>query len=302
MQKHVVYVIGSIAVAAASVLTCYLRRKPRDVDDIAGHDTSDDGLVSRTASVESLASGMVQESDGTFTLQTHSNPVLRADTINLSGLRRLLKGVAGQQTILAVVEELCSLEQGGALVVVYDCKGGKDPNATMPIKSLAGGTFRDFMRLHAKTLFAHGDKGAVNPKFRAILYGFSCVDHDGPCADKWTKPVLENMAKAFGQSWDTADESLRRLLDQPADGALAILSLRGTVVGASSRIDVRSKIELTRQDSKGTGTKHNAAVNAVEWCRLKGLQGAAVVRSDSGRVTFVGIVNKRTMALQIVEE
>lgn len=284
------------AAAATAVIACYLIRKRGDHIDL-----DNSGSCSRSSTSGSdLATAMTEEEDGTTTLVTQSNVVLQAENITLSKLQELLKGKAGYKTTMAVVEELHRLKTGGALVVVYDCKGGADKQATMPLKSLGQGKLRDTMRLYAKKLFVDDSEGAsVNPNFRAIVRGFSRVPHDGACADKWTKPVLEDMARSLGQSWETVDESLRLLVGQPADGALAVLSLKGTVVGASSRIDIKSDVELIWPNGEGTGCKHKAAVSAVEWCRLKHLQGAAIVRSDSGRVTMVGIIDSRTRAFQI---
>lgn len=326
MNKNLPYIIGSGTAAVAAVLTCYYFRRKRNVGDsdfepgisrvpsLIENAKADAGpqkaITHQTSSnTESIASGIIHDTDGTVTLKTSTNPVLKAESITLSRLKQLVKGVPGQKTIYAVAEELYNLEEGagGALIVIYDCKGGKNPEATMPVKSMGGGKLRNVMRQYARTLFLDDSEGAaVNPNFRAILQGFCSVDHVGKYADKWTQPVLESMAANLEESWDSAD-LIRLLLHEPADGALAILSLRGTVVGASSRIDIQSNhepsIELMRKDGKGTGTKHKAAICAVEWCRLKQLQGAAIVRSDAGRVTFVGIEGtgkKQTKAYEIV--
>lgn len=199
------------------------------------------------------------------------------------------------KTVSAVVSELCNL-RGGALIVIYECpKRSKDRDVTLPISYLDNGGLMKVFKRHAKNIFS---EGSVNPGFRGILEAFTSVPHEGSQADKWERPILEHMSRALGQSWSTA-EDVRALLHGPADGALAILSLRGTVVAAAAMICISPVLVMIRPDGKSTGTRHTAAVSAVEWCRLHDLQGAAVVRSDAGHVSVLCICDGKTSAFQI---
>lgn len=245
-------------------------------------------------------SGTADEGNTTSMLVSQAKHQVKAENITLANLKLLLAGSAGYTTVFAVVEELLRLEQGGVMIVIYDSSfKSKDPEKVLPVMSIGGGHLKAVMGRYAKKLFPDAKDASVNPHFRAVLEGFS-VDHEaGPSADKWTQPILERMANAFGETWESVDDSLRLLLDEPADGAMAILSLKGTVIGASCKIKVDLGLELLRPNGASTGMRHGAAINAVEWCRVQGLQGAAVVRSDSRKVTLLCIKEGQTTAFQV---
>jgi len=281
------------AAATVAIVACRRGRKVKDhcsVRGLAPCNTLADEDGTPTMSIPACT----KNEDGSVSLSNEMPTELASNKLTLSRLKGMLKDMQGHQTVVMVVKELLSVEQGGALVVVYDCKGGRNAEDTMPVRSTEGGKLKEFMRSHARSLFASRSDGThVNPGFRAVLRG-SCASQG-----KWTKPALEDIAKTLGVSWDNAPASLCEVLDKPVDGALAILSSRGTVVGASSMIDITSRLDVLQPDGKGTRLR--AAHHAMEWCRLKGLHGAAVVRSNDGAVTLVTVVEKCTRSFEIVK-
>lgn len=303
MYTQVAFATAAAAAAAVAVVACSLGRQTkgsasaREASPCDGMaDKAEDRGRSSTRSIAACA----MDDDGIVTLADQLPKDLASNKLTLSTLNDAFKDMAGLKTVVAVVEELLNLERGGALIVVYDCKGGNNAEATMPVRSVDEGRLKDFMRRNARSLLVSSPDGPhVNPMFRAVLRGYCASQGADRSGDMWTKPALEDIAKASGESWDTAHESLRALMDKPLDGALAILSLRGTVVAASCMIDITSRIDKEQPD--GRGTRLRAAIHTVEWCRFKGLEGAAAVRSDDGVVTLVTVVGMCTRSFEVVK-
>jgi len=296
--------------------------KMRDTVDKSKIERAPENTATQSSTRSTNTGTTISEMDTLHLQEVVAKPVTLAD------LAKHVDGGDLYKTVRAVASEFYQLKQGGALIVICECnkhrtdrsatfsiagslmrilkrsplklifaEGKVNPRcATLPIANVGDGSFMKILkRSPVKCIFADG---TVNPIFRTVLEAYAKVPHEGPNADKWTRPLLEVVARALGTSWDT-DADVRALLGAPADGALVVLSLRGTVVAASAMISIIASMRLTKPNGKGTGTKHTAALSAVEWCRLKSMQGAAVVRSDNGDVTVVCVSEGKTSAFQL---
>jgi len=82
-----------------------------------------------------------------------------------------------------------------------------------------------------------------------------------------------------------ADDDVQMLMKMngaPKDGGL-LMSLGGTVLSAAAQIkQFASRWRIVKPDGSEHGTRHAAAVGAVEWMADKRIMGVVFVRSDSG--------------------
>lgn len=186
----------------------------------------------------------------------------------------------------------------GALIVIYDVKGGEAANTVLP--TCPSNNLVDVFDAYAPRLLSSGQ---FSPVFLEIARAYESIPHEGDNGDKWACHIVEkladNLANRTGEPAADIKKVVMELDGQPADGAFVVLSLRGKVVAANCQINWVATHEVLRSQQKLADTRHANAVAAVEWMKKHNLEGMALVRSDAGSVTAVSISKGQIKAQQV---
>lgn len=163
-------------------------------------------------------------------------------------------------------------QSGGTIAIICDDKFVKSEH--FPMANLDEGALRGVFRRFGRSM---------RKKEHAVKTIWNAFRSHSVC-DRWDEATVARLQEELGRD----DKVLRKLIDQPMDGAI-VCSLNGTVVAAAERLKFLSgSRDICRCDGKGLGTRHQSAFGAAEALATKQCKPAVViVVSESGSVTLM---------------